>query len=291
MKRSKLKATVSAILAIVIALSCFTLTAFAEAKITVVKNPDKTTFYQGIDWAFDKSNKIQVIGGQFDLTGTVLSYEGKEVSYKVEMFPNMSINPMDSAWKIGSNTAKISCDNLSRSEYAALQINLVAVESISIITPPSKTVLHQDKDWKLSGLGDVEFTEFDMTGIKLSVKYSDNTVKVITYSESKLISWAVSQDIDYLEPGEATLYATFCGKRAPFKVYFLSKGTMLPGDINNDYKINSLDALLVLQHSVGSITLTDAEKKAADVTKDGSINSSDALQILQYAVGKLDSLS
>ena len=61
------------------------------------------------------------------------------------------------------------------------------------------------------------------------------------------------------------------------------------GDINTDGKINSADALLVLQLSTGKITLTDTQKLLADVNKDGKINSADALYILQYATGKISS--
>lgn len=203
----------------------------------------------------------------------------------------MTLKSVDSEWKVGKNNTKIICDDLPSGVYAPLTVNLVEVESISVITPPSKTVLHQDKDWKLSGLGDVEFTEFDMTGIKLRVKYTDNTTKVISYPSNALISWSVPQGVDSIEPGEATLYAKFCDKKAPFRVYFLKKGARLPGDVNNDYKINSFDALIALQYAVGSAVLTEAEKTSADVNKDSKINSADALMILQYAVGKLDSLS
>lgn len=61
------------------------------------------------------------------------------------------------------------------------------------------------------------------------------------------------------------------------------------GDINTDEKINSADALLVLQSSTGVITLTDTQKLLADVNEDGKINSTDALLILQYATGKVTS--
>lgn len=291
MKKSKFKAIVSVILSLVMTLSCFAFSVTAAATATVVKNPDKTSFYQGIDWAYNKAGKISGIGGDLNIAGTVLSYNNKEIAYKIDKWPNMTIRALDSTWDVGKNEAKIICDDLPSGVYATLTVNLIAVEAITVITPPSKTVLHQDKDWKLGGPGDCEFTEFDMTGTKLSVKYTDNTTKIISYPDNALIGWAVPQGLDAFEPGAATLYATFCGKRAPFNVYFLKKGARLPGDVNNDYKINSLDALLVLQSAVGSVNLTDADITAADVNKDSKINSADALMILQYAVGKLDSLS
>ena len=57
------------------------------------------------------------------------------------------------------------------------------------------------------------------------------------------------------------------------------------GDVDNDGKINSSDALLVLQHSVEILTLKDNALLAADVDKDWRILSSDALLILQHSVG------
>lgn len=56
------------------------------------------------------------------------------------------------------------------------------------------------------------------------------------------------------------------------------------GDVNNDGKINSTDALLVLQYAVNTVSLDSAQQMAADVNRDGKINSTDALLILQYAV-------
>jgi hypothetical protein len=61
------------------------------------------------------------------------------------------------------------------------------------------------------------------------------------------------------------------------------------GDVNNDGKINSLDALEILTYSVGSKTLDSDSLKRADVTGDGKVNSSDALDILRYVVGLISS--
>ena len=58
------------------------------------------------------------------------------------------------------------------------------------------------------------------------------------------------------------------------------------GDVNEDTKINAVDALLILQYAVNKYELNDTQKLAADVNKDTKVNSVDALNILQYAVGK-----
>ncbi|MBQ8227713.1 MAG: dockerin type I repeat-containing protein [Clostridia bacterium] len=60
------------------------------------------------------------------------------------------------------------------------------------------------------------------------------------------------------------------------------------GDLNNDNKIDSSDALLVLMASTGIKNLTPEQKIYADVSADGEINSSDALSILMRAVGLID---
>ena len=58
------------------------------------------------------------------------------------------------------------------------------------------------------------------------------------------------------------------------------------GDVNSDGKINSADALGILQHTVGSKP-KNFNKDVADINADGKINSSDALMVLQIAVGSI----
>lgn len=58
------------------------------------------------------------------------------------------------------------------------------------------------------------------------------------------------------------------------------------GDINGDDKINSTDAMWVLQAAVKKRTLEGSQLVAADVNHDGKINSTDAMWILQAAVKK-----
>ena len=57
------------------------------------------------------------------------------------------------------------------------------------------------------------------------------------------------------------------------------------GDINNDTRINSTDAVLMLRYAAGmNVELNEA---IADVNGDGKVNSTDAVLVLRYAAGTL----
>lgn len=59
------------------------------------------------------------------------------------------------------------------------------------------------------------------------------------------------------------------------------------GDLNNDTRINSIDALMILQHSVKASLIPDERIAAADVNGDGKVNSLDALEVLMVSVKQL----
>lgn len=56
------------------------------------------------------------------------------------------------------------------------------------------------------------------------------------------------------------------------------------GDVNSDGKVNSTDALSILQYTVGK-SPSKFNASVADVNTDGSINSTDALAVLKITVG------
>ena len=61
------------------------------------------------------------------------------------------------------------------------------------------------------------------------------------------------------------------------------------GDVNDDGKINAIDATLVLKHSAELIALTEKQQIAADVSGDGKVNAIDATLILKYAADLITS--
>ena len=58
----------------------------------------------------------------------------------------------------------------------------------------------------------------------------------------------------------------------------------IPGDVNDDGRVDIHDALLVFQYDAGwNVTIN---QRNADVNEDGRIDTSDALLILQYSAGE-----
>lgn len=62
------------------------------------------------------------------------------------------------------------------------------------------------------------------------------------------------------------------------------------GDVNADGIVNSVDALNILQYSVGENTFTSQQINFADVNCDLFVNSEDALEVLMYSTGVNDNV-
>ncbi len=60
---------------------------------------------------------------------------------------------------------------------------------------------------------------------------------------------------------------------------------ILPGDVNNDGKVNSRDARLLLRYAAGLVDETELVLAAADYNGDGKINARDARSVLRMAAG------
>lgn len=169
--------------------------------------------------------------------------------------------------------------------------------------PPKSTLLKSDKISFTHNPGSGMYPErgmLDMTGLKIEVTYSDGSKSTITYAESKTKAGFYSANIaaspkggkEYFI-GTNTIEVYLTADYRYYDSYTINiHGESTPdtpqssasGDVNSDKKVNSQDSLLVLQHTVGLITLTSEQKKNADMNGDKTINSTDALLILKKAV-------
>ena len=70
---------------------------------------------------------------------------------------------------------------------------------------------------------------------------------------------------------------------------FRSYTIVVPGDIDGDGNITSLDAVYILRAITGDIALdTYSQKLAGDVDGDGYVTALDAVRILRYNIGMED---
>ena len=66
----------------------------------------------------------------------------------------------------------------------------------------------------------------------------------------------------------------------------LAAKTILSGDVDENSRIDAVDALLTLQTAAEKVTLTKAQTIAADVDGTAGITAADALLILKHATGQ-----
>lgn len=67
-------------------------------------------------------------------------------------------------------------------------------------------------------------------------------------------------------------------------------GMVLPGDVDQNGRVEAADALMALQAATGKIALSEVQQQIADVDGTDGVSASDALLILQYATQKITSV-
>lgn len=208
--------------------------------------------------------------------------------------------------------------------FTLLTFNSAAasIKKIEIVSLPTKTTFYKGTDWDYGywkypeGEGYGEFTQrdglisfmhqggyfsryqdrgmLDMNGLVVKVTYSNGTTKNVSYKETKNSNGVITQNIYYsptggeFKLGENTIEIYFPENfdvYTTYKINIVDNSGQQKGDVDANSKINSTDALMVLQHSVQLITLTAAQQTVADMNNDNKINSIDALRILQISVG------
>lgn len=143
-------------------------------------------------------------------------------------------------------------------------------------------------------------------GAAFIVKVNDQENRQITLPNATMGAWNLMGYVEFtvtLQEGEntiyvsRTIYANHTQAEGPWRnIDFIdiqevgAQPALEMGDVNGDGDINSTDARLILQYTVGYEELTAEQLARADVKPDGSVNSSDARAVLQYTVGLVETL-
>ncbi|MBQ3849435.1 MAG: dockerin type I repeat-containing protein, partial [Clostridia bacterium] len=59
----------------------------------------------------------------------------------------------------------------------------------------------------------------------------------------------------------------------------------LPGDVNGDGVVNSMDIIIIMRYALGINNLNASQLIAADYNGDGQVNASDALMMMRISLG------
>ena len=97
-------------------------------------------------------------------------------------------------------------------------------------------------------------------------------------------SYTLTED-DAGEEISVTLTRTSDGKFLKSAKIAILSDEALPGDLNFDGTVNTMDALLLYGGTGGARTMTEEQKAVSDMNGDGSVNMMDALLLYKQASG------
>lgn len=217
-----MKRTLAFVLCLVTAICSLTLTASAYSTV-LIKEPDRTSFYEGKDWVFDNGQVVPL--ADFDASGAVVEVDGKEVQYRTHSWGgNMWIAPKNgSTWSVGVNKAVIYLDDYDDEAFVDLNINLVTISKTETVSPPDSSTLVKDVNWHYDRYGFITLDSLDLTGSEIKVYYSDSTSEIIGHTPNKPLQWQVPYETDDFILGENTLQFNYEGHISTFTVNFVEE--------------------------------------------------------------------
>ena len=116
--------------------------------------------------------------------------------------------------------------------------------------------------------------------------YVSGTTDILAFTEmAGLANFAPADGVEVSSPDARVYTAHLSGN-----TFYILIAPAVTGDVNQDGKIDTTDARLVLQSIVGKADLSGDQVTLADVNGDNKVDTVDARLILQYIVGKIKTL-
>ena len=214
---------VSALILCLITVICSVSVTASAYSTVLIKEPDRTSFYEGKDWVFDNGQVVPL--ADFDISGAVVEVDGKEVKYQTHSWGgNMWIAPKNgSSWNVGVNKAVIYLDDYDDEAYVYVNINLVTISKTQTVSSPDSSMLVMGVNWHYDRYGFIKLDYVDLTGSAIKVYYSDSTSEIISHTANKPLIWQVPYETDDFVLGENTLQFNYEGHISTFTVNFVEE--------------------------------------------------------------------
>lgn len=235
-----MKKIISISLCLVLMLSALLIPASAYTT-QLVSKPNKTTFYEGLDWLYIGSSISPKT--DFDLSGTVVKYNGNNISFAT--FPwggNMSAEPASGKWQIGKNKIKIFLEDFSN-VYVESELTLVAIKTVTLHKAPDKTVLVHGTDWEYDAMNNIKHKSYSPAGAQIKLTFTDGTTAIVSYGEAGT-DWGVPDSLSDFVMGVNTLNLHYYNHTVPFEIRFVMESIKSvtvkhkPTLVNYEYKDN-----------------------------------------------------
>lgn len=143
---------------------------------------------------------------------------------------------------------------------------------------------------KVTVIDKIQYTSFGHTWYR--VKLEDGTqgyVSSVYFEKEPEVKYKidgtfvkVNPDTKITEIPEAVLTCEIFGTGAKIKIGETEYTLVMLGDVNGDGLVKSKDYMMIKNYIMGTLELSEAEKKAADVNKDGEIKSKDYMMIKNH---------
>lgn len=135
--------------------------------------------------------------------------------------------------------------------------------------------------------GQLYFLKYELEKQESTTGYILDKIKVVPNSAQGAYQAAYDWCYYFERPANKVAKSESRGTRAKDDYWPVYKLVYNLGDVDSNDKINSTDALKVLECAVGKAKLNKSQLKAADIDKNGQVNSQDAYIILSISSGKM----
>ena len=247
---------------------------------TVVTVMDTSVALESI--SFDKEKYILAYGNTGQIEPSLSPANATDVILKWESAdPNVAkVNDIGVLYAVGSGETTITCTATQGTQTCTASFDIFVGDVVKV-----QGIELQDE---------VTIEVGESLALEYNITPADANVKSALWRTSDCDDWDTTYSDEDFQIAKVNHLGVVTGKKPGTVLVYVKtndggfidscKVTVVPStkpqDISNDSKVNSVDAVLILQNK-----LTEDQKALADYNHDGKVNKQDAIYLLEYIAG------